>query len=248
MTLGAAFSRNGRRSCCGSPIERHHDVVNAVAISADRRARHATLDCLPVNTLHELSCFRSMALAAGVWNVGLGNRRLLVRCRFDIVAVMTVGAYGRAHVAARDRFGVNALSIRKKRTVADAAALHYRLITVTAAAGLGDIRSIDCRLRIAGGQDRRHVAIFCMAIKTRRRFDAIVNRLSMKAVIVCVVWRRVKERAGQIWKRLSRPMASLTFQIRRRDRRCSGIWPADNGSFIGPKRCRRRILITLSFR
>ena len=57
-----------------------------------------------MNALHELSCFGSMALATSVWNVGLGNRRLLVRCRFDIVAVVTVSAYGRAHVAARDRF------------------------------------------------------------------------------------------------------------------------------------------------
>src|SRR5205823_6085817 len=168
----------------------------AVAICADRRARHAPFDCLTVNALHELSRFGSMALATSIWNVDLGNRRFLVRCRFDIVAVVTVGANRRAHVAARDRFGVNALSIRKEWTIADAAALHYRLITVTAAAGLGDIRSIYCRLRIAGRQNRRHVAIFCMAIETRRRFDAIVNRLRVKTVIVSIVWRRVKERAG----------------------------------------------------
>ena len=67
---------------------------------------------------------------------------------------------------------------------------------MTATAGLGDIRSIDCRLWITGRQDRRHVAIFCMAIKTRSRFDTIVNRLGVKAVIVCAVWRRMKERAG----------------------------------------------------
>ena len=110
------------------------------------------------------------------------------------MTVVTVSAHGRAGIAAGHGFRVNALSIRQEWPVADAASLHHRFVPVALAARLGDGRSVDCRIWIAGRQDRRHVAIPGVAIKTRRRFRTIVNGLGMKTVIVTSVRRRVEKR------------------------------------------------------
>ena len=85
----------------------------------------------------------SVALAARVGNVHLRNRRLLIRSRFDVVAIVTVGANCRAHVAAGDGFRVHALSIRKQWPITDAASLHDGLIAMTTAASLGNVCAID---------------------------------------------------------------------------------------------------------
>ena len=108
------------------------------------------------------------------------------------MTVVTVGAHGRAGIAAGHGFRMDALSIRQEWPVADAASLHHRLVTVTLAAGLGNGRSVDCRTWIAGRQDRRHVAILRVAIKTRRRFSAVMNRLGMKTAIVISMRRFVE--------------------------------------------------------
>src|SRR5881394_3573187 len=107
-----------------------------------------------------------MTLAAGAGNIHLRDCRLLIRRRLDVMSVMTVGANGGAHVPARDGFGVDALAIREYRLIADAAALHHGLISMTTSAGLGDIGAVDRRFGITRRQDRRHVAIFGVAIKT----------------------------------------------------------------------------------
>jgi hypothetical protein len=112
----------------------------------------------------------------------------------NVVTVVTVSAHGRAGIAASDGFRVNALSIRQEWPVTDAASLHSRFVSVALAARLGNGGSVDCRIWIAGRQDRRHVAILRVAIKTCRRFRAIVNRLGMETVIVTSVRRRVEKR------------------------------------------------------
>ena len=109
---------------------------------------------------------------------------------------MTVGAHGRASIAAGHGFRVNALLVRQEWAIADAAAEHHRFVAVALAAGLSNGRPVDCRLGIAGRQDRRHVAIFRVAIKTRRRFCAIVNGLGMETVSVGSVRPRVEKRTG----------------------------------------------------
>ena len=143
MTLCAAISTDTWRDGFFISIERHQDVVDAVTVGADRSATYATSQSLPVNALHELVGFSSMTLAAGVGNVDSGNRGLLIRSRFDVVTVVAIGADRRAHVAARDRFRVHAFAISKQGPIADATSLHHRLIAMTTAAGLGNIRAID---------------------------------------------------------------------------------------------------------
>jgi hypothetical protein len=84
-----------------------------------------------------------------------------------------------------------------------------------------------------------------MAIKTRRRFSAIVDGLSMKTVSVTSVWSRVEERTGQVRERLPGRVASLALKRRRRGRSI-GVGSADNAAIVGSYG-RRRILITLGF-
>jgi hypothetical protein len=114
----------------------------------------------------------------------------------NVVAVVTVSAHGRAGIAEGHRFRVNALSIRQEWPVADAASPHHRFVPVALTARLGNSRSVDCRIRIAGRQDRRHVAILRVAIKTRRRFCTVVNGQRMETVIVISVRRRVEKGTG----------------------------------------------------
>ena len=158
------------------------------------------------------------------------------------MTVVTVSAHGRAGIAAGHGFRVHALSIRQEWPIADAASLHRRFVTVTLAARLGNGRSVDCRIWIGGRQDRRHVAILRVAIKTRRRFRTIVNRLGMETVIVTSVRRGVEKGAGQVRKRLPRGVAPLTLETWRL-RRSISIRPADNASFVRFYRRRRSILI-----
>ena len=85
---------------------------------------------------------------------------------------MTVRADCRAHVSPRDGFRVHAFLVSKQRPIADTAALHYVLIAMTAAAGLGDVCPVDGRLWIAGRQHGRHVAITRVTIQTTRGFGS----------------------------------------------------------------------------
>ncbi len=165
------------------------------------------------------------------------------------MTVVTVSAHRGAGIAASDGFCVNAFSIRKEWAIANAASLHHRFVSVTPAAGFGNVRPGYCRILIAGRQDRSHVAILRVAIKTRRRFRSVVNGLGMETVIILSVRRRVEERTCQIGKCLRRAVASLTLKRRRRGRHIS-IRPADNASlirFYGRRRGILRILIVLRF-
>jgi len=167
--------------------------VNAVTVRADRSARHATRHRLTVNALNELSAFGSMTLSASRRDVDFRNRRLRIRCRQNIVTVVAIAANRGTCVTAGDRFRVDTFSIREKRPIANAASLHYRLVTVTTATGLGNGRSVDCRIWIAARQNGRHVAIPGVAIKTRRRLHAILQRLRVKPTTIGGVRFSMKE-------------------------------------------------------
>ena len=97
---------------------------------------------------------------------------------------MTVGTNRSTHVATRDRFGMDTFSIREDRSIADAATLHDRFVSMTLAASLSDRGPVYSRVLISGGQHCREVAIFCVAIAAGCCFRAIVNSLSMETAIV----------------------------------------------------------------
>ena len=111
------------------------------------------------------------------------------------MTVVTVSAHGRALVATGHGFRVDAFSIRKERPIADATSLHHRFIAMAFAARLGNGGSVDRRIRIAGRQDCRPVAVLCVAIQTGCCFRTILNGPGMKTVIVLSVRRRVEKRA-----------------------------------------------------
>ena len=149
------------------------------------------------------------------------------------MTVVTVSADSSAQIASSDRFGMHAFTVGQEWTIADTAALHCCLVTMTTATGFGNAGPVDSRLRIARWQDCAPVAILRMTIKTRGRFRPIVNRLSMETVIVSGVRRRVEERTCQVRERLSWGMASLTFKRGPRPRKAR-IGDADTTSFVRP--------------
>ena len=79
---------------------------------------------------------------------------------------MTIGADGRAGISASDSFGMNTLLIRQEWPITDAASLHDRLVAVTLAAGLSNVRAVDRRLRICGWEERSQIAVSRVAIQT----------------------------------------------------------------------------------
>ena len=112
MTFRARVGRDRSRSSRRGLIERHPDVVNTVTVCAYGRARHSPRYRLSVNALNELGAFGLMTLSASRRNVDLGNGRLRIRRRQDIVTVVAVGANRGVRITARDGFRVDAFSIR----------------------------------------------------------------------------------------------------------------------------------------
>jgi len=160
---------------------------------------------------------------------------------------MAISTNGRAHVAARDCLGMHAFPVREKNLIADAAALHDRLIAVTTSTCLGDVRAIDRGFQIARGQHRRQVAVTRMAIAAGSGLRAILLRLCMEAVVVAIVRLVVKERTSEIRQLLARAMTALTLKVRGRRGRGRGVWSTDDCAFVRANRCRAGILIGLRF-
>ena len=185
-----------------------------MAIWADRHARNATSENLPVDTLHELVSFSAMTLAARVWNVDFRNCRLRICGRQNLVGGVTISANSRTCVAARHGFRMDTLAIGKKDLVADPTSFHYGLISVAAPARRRDVRAIHRGSRIARRQHRGHVVIARMTIHASRRLSSILQCLSMEAVAVAAVLGRVKKRTREIWKLPACAMTGLTLKCR----------------------------------
>ena len=77
-----------------------------------------------MDALHELCGLGLMAFTTGTRNIDLGNRRLRIGGRKDVVTLMTISTNSGRDVALRESFRVHTLAVRKKRAIADAAALH----------------------------------------------------------------------------------------------------------------------------
>lgn len=77
-----------------------------------------------MHALHELRAFTAVALTTGTRNVDLGNRRLWISRRQDVVTPVTVSANCGGDVALRESFRVHTLAIGKERSITDAASFH----------------------------------------------------------------------------------------------------------------------------
>lgn len=166
-----------------------------------------------MNALHELRSLGLVTLAASRRYVHFRYGRLRIRRRQDVVTVVAVGTNRGARVSMRYRFRMNTLAIGKKRTVADATALHHRFVAVTATASVGDVLPVNSRVGIRGGQDRRQVAVARVTIHARSGLAATLNRLRMKTVIVGSMYFRVKPGAAEIRQSLARRVTTLALKV-----------------------------------
>ena len=248
MALRATLGTDGGLDCFLGAIEWLKDLVNPVTVSTDRRARYSTRECLPVNALHEFARFGRVTFAAGARNVHARNGRLLIRSRLDVVRIVTVSADCCAHVAARDSFGMHAFTIGEHRLIADAAALHDRLVAMTASARFRDVGAIGGGLRIARRQDRSHVTIPGVAIETGGCLRPVLLSLCVKAVVVAPMRLSVNQRSGQVRQLLTGAVTTLTLKFRGR-RGKTGVGPPDDGALVRLYRARRILgLIVLCLR
>jgi len=165
-----------------------------------------------MNALYELRTLSLVTSSARCWNVDFGNGRLGIGGGQDIVAFMAIGADGGRRIAARDRFRMNALSIRQERAIADAAALHHRFVTVAPPACFGDVASVNRGFQIARRQNRRAVAISAVTIKARRSFGAVLNRLRVEPVIVISMRLRMEQGATEVGQCCSGSMTALALE------------------------------------
>ena len=85
---------------------------------------------------------------------------------------------------------------------------------MTAAAGVGDVPAIDCRLGIARRQDRSQVVVSGVTIDAGRCFGSVLNRLSVEAMIVASVDLGMEKSATEIRKRLAATVTTLALQDR----------------------------------
>src|SRR3990172_3619664 len=86
--------------------------------------------------------FHSVTLPTGPGNVDLKDRRLLIGRWTNVVTVVTVSADCSARISPRQGLRMNAFLVRQKRSIADAAALHHCLVSVTLPAGGRNVNSV----------------------------------------------------------------------------------------------------------
>ena len=142
-----------------------------------------------------------MALAAGRRNVELGDRRLGVGARHDVVRAVAVGTNRGIFRSARYRFAMHALFVGGERSGTDSAAGHHQLLAVAGAAGRGNVDVRDLRLGIAGRQDLVHVAVAVLALG--HVGVAGCGSLGVDAVLVRCLLIGMASRADRLgWRRI----------------------------------------------
>lgn len=175
------------------------DRVNAMAVRAHRRHSVAPRNRLSVHTLIECLFDVGVALAAGRGNIELGDRRLGVVGRNDVVRSVAVRAnrgFGRAICGGPS---MHAVLVGEEGLGAHAIRLHQKLLPVAPAARKRNIRVIDRRLRIAARQHLVRAAMAVFAI--RRGHFAGLACLGVQAVRVGLFRVRVALRAAHLLRR-----------------------------------------------
>lgn len=129
------------------------------------------------------------------------------------MTVVAVGADCGVDVAESDRLSMNTLPVRQKRPVADSASLHHGSIAVTPATSLSNVRAVDCRLRIAGRQECRQVAVSRMAIQTLRTLRPVSFRKRMEALVILTMPGGVEQGTTKIWQCLTGAVTGVTLEV-----------------------------------
>src|SRR5579864_3501814 len=113
--------------------------MNAVAIGAHRRLTVAASDRLAMNALHEFLLHGLVTLRAGDRHVELEDRRLGIAGSENLVRAVAVGTHGSLIRSSGDCPAMHALLVGGEGLRAVAAGFHHKFLTVTAAAGRGDV-------------------------------------------------------------------------------------------------------------
>lgn len=113
-----------------------------MAIRANRRLPVSARESLAMNALFELPFNRAMALAAGMGNVELEDRRLGVSRGRNVVRSVTIGTHcGLFHTLGHG-LTVHAFPIRNKGLGGAAGGCHHELLVVAGTTSGGNIRVI----------------------------------------------------------------------------------------------------------
>ena len=161
------------------------DFMRGVAVRADRPARIAFGQQLPVNALVVGLLDAVMAFAAGLGDVGVVDGRIAVHGALDVMDAVTVVARGRDNQPhLQQRLPVDAVQIlRRGLRVLDLIFLHQPRIAVTFGAGLGQVELEDRRRRIRHRQNAvRTVAV--PAIGRARRAHRMAHAVDARGVIL----------------------------------------------------------------
>src|SRR5437868_15417222 len=95
---------------------------------------------------------------------------------------MAVGAHRRLLRPRGNGSSVDTLLVRKKRLRAMSAGFHYELLPVAGAAGGGNVRMVDSRFRVCGGEEFMGAAVTIRA--NRCLAVACLDRCCMKTEFV----------------------------------------------------------------
>jgi len=128
------------------------------------------------------------------------------------MTVMTVGADSGAAIAECNRLCVNAFPVRQEGPFADAASLHYGLITVTSTAGLSNVRTVYRRLWIAGREQCCQVAVAGVAIHALGARPISFGEC-VEAALILAVRAGMKQCPTEIGKALTRTVTIVALKV-----------------------------------
>ena len=166
-----------------------------------------------MDALSKLAGDLTVTFAAGRRNVKFGYRRIGVRRGQNGMAVMTVRANCRLHIAVRECLSVDAFLVSQERAVSYTFLGHKRRIVMASAASLRYVCPVNRGSRIVGGTDGRHVTVDRVTVHAVGGRLAADSYLGVDAGIHRRVSVLVKFLSGEIRQASARPVAAGTIEF-----------------------------------
>ena len=166
-----------------------------------------------MDALSKLAGDLTVTFAAGRRDIKFGYGRIGIRRGQNCMAVMTVRANGRLHIAVREGLSVDAFLICQERSVSYTFLGHESRIVMASAASLRYVCPVDRGSRIVGGTDGRHVTVDRVTIHTVGGGLAADSDLGVDAGIHRRVSVLVKLFSGEIRQASARPVAAGTIEF-----------------------------------
>ena len=179
LVAGAA---DGRRLHAEAGRRGLLDGVRGVAVGADRRTHLAGRDRLAVHPVVVIGRDSRVAVAAGIGNVGLERGALRILAAENVVRAVAALAVGRNQQPfLGQRRSVDGIEIRRKDG-GQPVLLGHAIVSVTRAAGLGNIQRIHRRPLVVLGEDGVRIAmttgagmVGCVGVDASREFRRLAG-------------------------------------------------------------------------